>query len=130
MAYDFISALGLSGWPLILVWTSAICLLVWALEDGLISRYWKENPAYARRAKSLQRTFGFLGKVALVLYGFFLWAMGVAVRDPLPALSGLSLICLVTFQSTFAPSCFVNITVAWVLFVVYAIALGFIVQTL
>ena len=130
MAYDLISTLGLSGWPSILVWTSAICLLVWALGDWLISRYWKENPAYARRARSLKWAFSFLGKAALVLYGFSLWAMGVAGGNPLPALLGLSLICLVTFQSAFAPSCFVNVTVAWVLFVVYAIALGFIAQAL
>ena len=113
-----------------MIWISVICLLVWALADGLISRYWEENPIYARMAKSLQWAFSFMGKAALFLYGFFLWAMRVAGGDPLPALLGLSLICLVTFQSTFAPSCFMNVTVAWVLFVVYAIAFRFIAQAL
>ena len=47
----------------------------------------------------------------------------------MPALLGLSLICLV-FHSAFTPSSFMNVTVAWVLFVVYAVALGFIAQAL
>lgn len=130
MGQDLMATLGLVGWSSTLVWISLICLLVWILGDGIISKYWKEDPEYARRVRSIQRGFGLMGKTALVFYGFFLWASGIAGENIFPALLGLSLICLVTFQSAFTPSCFTSVTLAWFLFVVYVIALGYIVRAL
>lgn len=108
----------LTGWPSYLLYLGLFSLVLKEYFHSLVLAHWEERER-ALGYRRGERVFGALAGGGLLSYGLVLWLFGVASRDKITCLSGLSLLTLIILQASLTRRYFLYCLLAYLLFVLY-----------